>query len=160
MTKRCAETKRPGVLVATWVVPVFSLLLLVAGVVSSACDSGGDGSGQTDSTVTSDVAAEDADLGTCLDVTPEEKYPGEPGATALFEVSRASFYDQPFPCDSRLSADGSVEKHLGAKLGAENWPDEMKRIVGATTRITRALGPILRNFVHRRGYRMKAVASE
>ena len=56
-------------------------------------------------------------------------------------------------------ADDSVREHLGRQLGIESWLDEMKRIVDATTRITRALGPILRNFVNRRGYRMKAVSS-
>ena len=48
-------------------------------------------------------------------------------------------------------ADDSVREHLERQLGVENWLDEMKRIVDATTRITRALGPILRNFVNRRG---------
>ena len=54
-------------------------------------------------------------------------------------------------------ADASVENYLGGQLGAEDWVDEMKRVADAVTKITRALGPILRNFVHRRGYRMRAV---
>ena len=54
-------------------------------------------------------------------------------------------------------ADDSVREHLERQLGGEEWLDEMKQIVDATTRIARALGPILRNFVNRRGYRMKAL---
>jgi hypothetical protein len=46
-------------------------------------------------------------------------------------------------------ADDSAREHLERQLGIENWLDEMKRIVDATTRITRALGPILRNLTGR-----------
>ena len=46
-------------------------------------------------------------------------------------------------------ADDSVREHLEGQLGGEEWLHEMKRIVDATTRITRALGPILRNLTGR-----------
>lgn len=56
------------------------------------------------------VAEEPADRETTepVDLTPEQKYPGEPGSTAAFALERQSFYDQPFPCNTRIRADGSV----------------------------------------------------
>ncbi|MDP6777368.1 MAG: hypothetical protein QGI83_11455 [Candidatus Latescibacteria bacterium] len=73
--------------------------------------------------------------------------PSEPRVSLGGSVQATRFY----------FADASMEDYLGGQVGSEDWVDELKRIADATTRITRALGPILRNFVHRRGYRMRAV---
>jgi pimeloyl-ACP methyl ester carboxylesterase len=56
---------------------------------------------QADSKIELDVADTYTDTG-----SPVESYPGEPGAMGIFLKQRESFYDQPFPCNTRLRPNG------------------------------------------------------
>jgi pimeloyl-ACP methyl ester carboxylesterase len=40
------------------------------------------------------------------DAPSQENYPGEAGATGVFELERVAFYDQPYPSNTRLRANG------------------------------------------------------
>ncbi|MBM4356433.1 MAG: hypothetical protein FJ109_22000 [Deltaproteobacteria bacterium] len=96
---------------AAGIVPLFLLLLPLAGVAS--CDSGG-GSGPGSEDSVSDSASPDgaggdvASAGDGAEISLEDLYPGEPGASARFDLEPAGFFDQPFPSDMRRKADGRI----------------------------------------------------
>jgi pimeloyl-ACP methyl ester carboxylesterase len=84
-----------------------SFWMIAAG--GTGCDSASH-NGADDSVPQSDVvAADDASLQEIpaeIDITPEELYPGPPGATGIFEKERNAFYDQPYPSNTRLRPNG------------------------------------------------------
>jgi hypothetical protein len=92
------------------VLVLFFGALLGAGLgCDSAGGAGGDDAGSLSDAVSQEVAGADGEApgdGLETDLSPEELYPGDPGATGIFELERQSFYDQPFPCNTRLRANG------------------------------------------------------
>ena len=90
------------------------LLLLVAAVliIAPGCDTPADDTPEEDAMadeVASDAVAELRPGETVADLTPEQKYPGAPGATGIFMEEPANFFDQPFPCDTRRRSNGSPD---------------------------------------------------
>jgi len=43
------------------------------------------------------------------ELSPEEKYPGEPGAAGIFMQERELFFDQPFPSNNRVRSNGAPD---------------------------------------------------
>ena len=86
----------------------FLIAIWALGAAGAGCDSqshGGSGDASTAADTNSDGvrAAETPDRG---DLTPDDLYPGLPGATGIFEKERNAFYDQPYPSNTRLRPNG------------------------------------------------------
>ena len=96
MTKKAAVLSCAALAVALW---------------GLGCEVSSGSSGGNDASHVADAVPADQPAGeTAADAEADvEKYPGPPGATPIFEEERKGFFDQPFPCDNRVSAGGAPD---------------------------------------------------
>jgi predicted esterase len=82
--------------------------LLLAGCGGSGSGEAGDSGAWLDSGL---GELGEGQVGPDAPVDEARSYPGEPGATPIFETARANFFDQPFPSDTRRNADATIDLH-------------------------------------------------
>ena len=94
-----------------WKTALLCFTLLAALWSGIGCEASSGGGDEADSSPVVDVGGDRTGIPDSADDVVEdvEKYPGPEGAVPIFEEQRQGFFDQPFPCDSRVKAGGAPD---------------------------------------------------
>lgn len=94
-----------------WQASLLCFILLAAVWSGVGCEASSGGTDEADAAPAVDVVTDQSEIPDIAVEAAEdvEKYPGLPGAVPFFEEQRQGFFDQPFPCETRVKAGGAPD---------------------------------------------------